>query len=61
VRLADEYPEVYAAVGVHPNEATGWDKAAYTQLKELAAHPKVVAVGEIGLDFYRKRTPRHPA
>jgi len=57
VRLADEYPEVYAAVGVHPNEAAGWDKAAYLQLKELAVHPKVVAVGEIGLDFYRERAP----
>jgi len=57
VRLAEEYPEVYAAVGVHPNEAAGWDDAAYVQLKELAAHPKVVAVGEIGLDFYRERAP----
>ncbi|OGO32307.1 MAG: hypothetical protein A2Z16_09780 [Chloroflexi bacterium RBG_16_54_18] len=57
VRLADEYPEVYAAVGVHPNEANQWDQAAYAQLKELAAHPKVVAVGEIGLDFFQERAP----
>jgi TatD DNase family protein len=57
VRLAGEFQEVYAAVGVHPNEAPRWDKAAYAQLKELAGHPKVVAIGEIGLDFYRERAP----
>lgn len=55
VQLADEYPEIYAAVGVHPNSANAWDESSYAQLKKLAAHPKVVAIGEIGLDFYRQR------
>jgi hypothetical protein len=60
VRLADEYPEVYAAVGVHPNEASGWDKTAFEQLKELAGHPRWWR-SEIGLDFYRERTARSTA
>jgi TatD DNase family protein len=58
VKLAEEYPEVYAAVGVHPNDGLSWDDTTEDQLQELANHPKVVAVGEIGLDFYRDWTPR---
>lgn len=57
LELAEKYPEVYAAVGVHPNDGLSWDKDAVANLRELAAHPKVVAIGEIGLDFYRDRTP----
>jgi TatD DNase family protein len=57
IRLADKYPEVYAAVGVHPNDGSSWEDGTITRLRELAAHQKVVAVGEIGLDFYRDRTP----
>ncbi len=52
---ADEFPEVFAAVGRHPNNATGWDDAALDDLRELARHPKAVAVGETGLDFFRDR------
>lgn len=58
IRLAEEHPEVYAAVGVHPNSALEWDKSSLEELRDLAGHPKVVAIGEIGLDFYRDRAPR---
>jgi TatD DNase family protein len=57
VRLAARYPEVYAAVGLHPNEIQEWDLPAFDQIKALAASPKVVAIGEIGLDYYRDNTP----
>ena len=57
VQLCDKYPEIYAAVGIHPNEANAWNKTSYQLLRELALHPKVVAIGEIGLDLYRKYTP----
>lgn len=56
--LSDTYPELYAAVGVHPNSALTWDKNTLGELRELAMHPKVVAIGEIGLDYYRDRAPR---
>jgi TatD DNase family protein len=55
--LADTYPDVYAAIGVHPNSALSWDQRTYRALKELASHPKVVAIGEIGLDYYRNGAP----
>lgn len=58
VQLAETYPSVYAAVGIHPHDAKTADEAAYRRLKELAAHPKVVAVGEIGLDYYYDFSPR---
>ncbi len=60
VALAQAHPAVFAAVGVHPNEAArAWQgEATLQELRLLAAHPKVVAVGEIGLDYYRDHTPR---
>jgi TatD DNase family protein len=58
IRLAERFQEVYAAVGVHPNDASSWTDDTFTELRELARHPKVVAIGEIGLDYYRDRTPR---
>jgi TatD DNase family protein len=47
-----------ATVGVHPHDARTLDEAALARLEALAAHPKVVALGEIGLDFYRNLSPR---
>jgi TatD DNase family protein len=58
VRLAGEYEGIYAAVGMHPHDARKLDGAALAELRELAQQPKVVAVGEIGLDFYRDLSPR---
>ncbi len=59
LKAAEDFPQVYAAVGRHPNEATGFDDADLAELKALAAHDKCVAIGETGLDYYRDRTPRH--
>uniref|UniRef100_A0A7V6DQK0 TatD family deoxyribonuclease n=1 Tax=Desulfobacca acetoxidans TaxID=60893 RepID=A0A7V6DQK0_9BACT len=57
VASAARYAEVFAAVGVHPHGAASMQPEDLTTLARLAAHPKVVAVGEIGLDFYRRRSP----
>jgi TatD DNase family protein len=54
VALAERYPQVYAAVGVHPHHADQLNVSALKTLRRLCGHPKVVAIGEIGLDFYRK-------
>jgi TatD DNase family protein len=58
VALAERYATIYAAVGVHPHDAATLDGPALAELRQLAAHPKVVAVGEIGLDYYRDLSPR---
>jgi len=55
--LADHYEMVFAAVGVHPNDAKTWDEGTLSELRKLAAHPKVVAIGEVGLDYYRQYAP----
>jgi TatD DNase family protein len=55
---ADDFPQVYAAIGRHPNSATGFDDADLAELHALAAHSKCVAIGETGLDFYREGAPR---
>ena len=54
---ADAFPQVYAAVGRHPNAATGFDDADLAELEALAAHDRCVAIGETGLDFYRDGAP----
>lgn len=58
VGLAEKYQDIYATVGVHPHDATTLNLDALTRLEELAESPRVVAVGEIGLDFYRDLSPR---
>jgi TatD DNase family protein len=55
--LADAHEGVYAALGVHPHEASGPDAGRLDELAELLAHPKAVAVGETGLDYYRDYAP----
>ena len=52
ISLADLYPQVYAAVGIHPNSSADFSEQTLTQLRGLAEHPKVVAIGEIGLDYH---------
>jgi TatD DNase family protein len=56
--MAERYPAVRAAVGVHPNSSADWSDGWIDELRQHAAHPKVVAIGEIGLDYYRQRSPR---
>ena len=58
VGLARRYPFVYAAVGVHPEDCGNWTEGDLAELRALAAQPKVVAIGEIGLDYYWKDNPR---
>ncbi len=52
------FPQVYAAVGRHPNAAKGFDDADLAELRALAAHDRCMAIGETGLDFYRDGAPR---
>jgi TatD DNase family protein len=58
VELAKKHAEVYAAVGIHPHEASSVTDEAIAGLRALAREKKVVAVGEVGLDFYRNLSPR---
>jgi TatD DNase family protein len=58
VALAQQYAGIYAAVGVHPHDAKSLDAAALEELMALARSPQVVAIGEIGLDYYRDFSPR---
>jgi TatD DNase family protein len=55
---AERFPQVYAAIGRHPNEATGFDAADFAELTALAEHPRCAAIGETGLDHYRDHAPR---
>lgn len=54
---AEDFPQVYAAIGRHPNSASGFDDADLAELAALAAHPRCVAIGETGLDYYRDYAP----
>jgi TatD DNase family protein len=58
IAAAEAHAEVFAAVGRHPNDSTGYDDAVTAELRELARHPKVLAIGETGLDDYRDYAPR---
>jgi TatD DNase family protein len=55
---AEAFPQVYAAIGRHPNAAKGFDGADLAELRALAAHQRCLAIGETGLDFYREGAPR---
>ena len=57
VALVEKYPHVYAAVGIHPSDCAGTGEEKFAALRELARHEKVVAIGEIGLDYYWEDNP----
>jgi len=57
INLAESHPMLYAAIGVQPNESLTWDNASISALRELSVNPKVVAIGEIGLDYYWDAAP----
>ena len=58
IRLADRYAPFYATVGIHPHDAAKAGQADFDRLAELLSHPKVVALGEIGLDYHYDFSPR---
>jgi TatD DNase family protein len=58
IKLAEKYDFIYATLGVHPHEARLADDAAYANMERLAKHPKVIAWGEIGLDYFYDHSPR---
>ena len=55
--LAERFPHVYAAAGIHPSDCAGTGEEDYAALRELCRHEKTVAMGEIGLDYYWKENP----
>jgi TatD DNase family protein len=58
IRQAERYPFVYATIGVHPHDASKATEETYARLRDLAKHPKVLAIGEIGLDYHYDFSPR---
>lgn len=58
IRLAEKYDFMYATLGIHPHEARLADQAAFDRMEQLARHPKVIAWGEIGLDYHYDHSPR---
>jgi TatD DNase family protein len=58
IAAAETHEAVWASVGHHPNSAAEFDDAAGAAIEELAAHPRVAAVGETGLDYFRDRAPK---
>jgi len=58
LNLAERYPSLYPAIGIHPHEAGGLDEGVYAELKKLAEDPRVVAIGEIGLDYHYMNSER---
>ncbi len=58
IQLAEQYSFLYATIGIHPHEAKLADDVAYAEMERLARHPKVIAWGEIGLDYHYDHSPR---
>ena len=52
IEIIDKYEHIYGAVALHPSDVKDWDENSYKTLKEYAGHPKIVAIGETGLDYY---------
>lgn len=58
IALSEKYTNIYATAGIHPHDTKDWNESLIPQIAELAAHQKVVAIGEIGLDYYYDFSPR---
>ena len=58
IRQAERYPFFFATVGIHPHDAAKATAESFARLRDLAAHPKVLAIGEIGLDYHYDFSPR---
>jgi len=57
IRLCDKYDTVYGAVGIHPHDSKDWDNSLLVKIQDLAQHKKIIAIGEIGLDYYYDFSP----
>jgi len=58
IELIEKYDMVYGAIGVHPHDTKDWDYSWLNKIKELTAHKKIVAMGEIGLDYFYDFSPK---
>jgi TatD DNase family protein len=58
IQLAEKYDFIYATIGIHPHEARLADQDAFDRMRKLARHPKIIAWGEIGLDYFYEHSPR---
>jgi len=58
IAWAERSPAIWAAIGIHPHDAAHMDEATYARIAELARHPRVVAIGETGLDYHYDHSPR---
>ncbi|MGB5850376.1 MAG: TatD family hydrolase [Ignavibacteriaceae bacterium] len=58
INLTEKYDMIYGAVGIHPHETKDWDPSLLNEIESLASHKKIVAVGEIGLDYYYDYSPK---
>jgi len=58
IKIAEQHHNIYAAIGVHPHDAANMTDEHFEELRELSAHPKVVAIGEVGLDYHYDYSPR---
>jgi TatD DNase family protein len=57
-QIAEKYPQIYCSIGIHPHEAEAHKDVTETELSAAANHPKVIGIGETGLDFYYEHSPR---
>lgn len=58
INLSEKYDQIYLTVGIHPHDTKDWDDSLISEIQQLANHPKVVGIGEIGLDYYYDFSPR---
>ena len=58
IRLAEKYPNIFAGIGIHPQDSQGVRREEIERLIEMGKHPRVVAIGELGLDYFREHSPR---
>lgn len=58
INLSEKYDMIYGAVGIHPHDTKDWDPSLLNEIESLASHKKIVAIGEIGLDYYYDYSPK---